>query len=135
GAKYTVARNPRWRSAPCEVAPQRVSIRAMLQLSSLAKSFGARSLFSDVTLKLNPGRRYGLVGANGAGKTTFLRMLIGDEPSSEGTITVPRGVRLGVLRQDLRVDDRQPIIEVCMSGDAEVFAALKEQEASSHADG
>ncbi len=103
----------------------------MIQLSALGKSFGARTLFSDVSLKLNPGRRYGLVGANGAGKTTFLKMLMGDEPASDGTIVLPKGTRLGVLRQDLFVDDRERIIDVCMAGDDVVFRALRALESDS----
>jgi ATPase subunit of ABC transporter with duplicated ATPase domains len=52
----------------------------MISISNLAKSYGARVLFEDVSLKLVPGSRYGLVGANGSGKTTFLNILAGDEP-------------------------------------------------------
>lgn len=60
----------------------------MITLSNLGKSYGARSLFADVSLKLNPGSRYGLVGANGSGKTTLLNILAGDEPPSRGHVQI-----------------------------------------------
>ena len=56
----------------------------MISLSNLAKAFGQQTLFEGVSFQLNPGNRYGLVGANGSGKSTFLRMLAGAEPPSDG---------------------------------------------------
>ncbi len=100
----------------------------MLQINGLGKSFGPQVLFSNVTLQLNPGCRYGLVGANGAGKTTFLKILTGDESSSEGEFSLPKNVRVGVLRQDRFMNDAEPIIDLAMMGEQEVYAALKEQE-------
>ncbi|MCC6556348.1 MAG: ABC-F family ATP-binding cassette domain-containing protein, partial [Polyangiaceae bacterium] len=72
----------------------------MISTNNLGKSYGGRTLFEGVSLKLNPGSRYGLVGANGSGKTTFLRVLAGDEPATEGSVGVPKRARVGVLRQD-----------------------------------
>ena len=109
----------------------------MLSVTGLGKSFGARVLFEDVSLQLNPGSRYGLVGANGSGKTTFLRILAGDEPASEGSFVVKKGARLGALRQDLYLEDRELILELAMRGDAVVWNALREQrlaEAGDHPD-
>ncbi|MEN9580568.1 MAG: putative ATP-binding component of a transport system, partial [Pseudomonadota bacterium] len=99
----------------------------MLQISGLSKSFGPQALFSDVTLQLNVGSRYGLVGANGAGKTTFLRILTGDESPTDGEFVLPKQVRVGVLRQDRFMADDQAIIELAMMGEPDVYAALKEQ--------
>ncbi|HSM51046.1 MAG TPA: ATP-binding cassette domain-containing protein, partial [Thermoanaerobaculia bacterium] len=62
----------------------------MISVSNLGKSFGADLLFERVSLQLNPGCRYGLVGANGSGKSTFLRMLAGDEPASDGTVAIAK---------------------------------------------
>jgi len=99
----------------------------MLGLINLGKSFGARTLFEGVSLKLSPGARYGLVGANGSGKTTLLKILAGDEPPSDGSVTVPKQVRMGVLRQDRFLDDAQPILAVATAGDEIVTSARAEQ--------
>ena len=77
----------------------------MITLSDLGRSFGERTLFEAVTLQLNPATRYGVVGANGCGKSTLLRMLAGDDSPTSGSISIPRGVSLGVLRQDRFADD------------------------------
>jgi ATPase subunit of ABC transporter with duplicated ATPase domains len=99
----------------------------MLGTSNLGKSYGARALFEGVSLKLNAGSRYGLVGANGSGKTTFLRILAGDEPATEGSVSLPRTARVGVLRQDRFLRDEDVILDVTMMGDALVWDALVEQ--------
>jgi ATPase subunit of ABC transporter with duplicated ATPase domains len=99
----------------------------MIATSSLAKEYGARVLFADVSLQLNAGSRYGLVGANGSGKSTLLRILAGDEAASAGTVTIARRARLGVLRQDRFLDDQSIILELAMRGDAVVSEALREQ--------
>ena len=99
----------------------------MIEVQGLGKSYGARTLFADVALKLVRGARYGLVGANGSGKTTFLEILAGDEPATEGTVTIAKGTRLGVLRQDRFLDDRKPILDVAMAGDELVTSARAEQ--------
>jgi len=98
----------------------------MISISGLGKSYGGRTLFEDVTLQLNRGSRYGVVGANGSGKSTFLRMLSGDDASYNGSISFLKGARLGVLRQDRFLDDGARILDLAMQGDAEVFDALSE---------
>src|SRR5690242_6794513 len=100
----------------------------MISISGLGKSFGGRSLFEDVSLQLNAGARYGLVGANGSGKTTFLKILAGDEPASEGSFVLPPEARVGVLRQDRFLDDREIILDLAMMGESRVWRALKERE-------
>ncbi len=99
----------------------------MISTSQLGKSFGGRTLFEGVSLQLNPGSRYGLVGANGSGKTTFLKVVAGDEPASDGQVTIPSRARVGVLRQDLSLDDAQIILDLAMMGEAAVFKALQER--------
>ncbi len=96
----------------------------MISLRNLSKRFGPKELFSGVNIELYPGHRYGLVGANGSGKTTFLKILTGDEHADDGTISIPNGVELGVLRQDRFLNDADPILHVTMAGDAAAFAAL-----------
>jgi ATPase subunit of ABC transporter with duplicated ATPase domains len=99
----------------------------MIGVSKLAKAYGGRTLFEDVSLQLNAGSRYGLVGANGSGKTTFLRILAGDEPATDGTVAIPGRDRIGVLRQDLFLDDAQIILDLAMMGDRSVWTALQER--------
>ncbi len=96
-------------------------------LQNLAKSFGARTLFSGVSLDLRKGARYGLVGANGSGKTTLLKIVSGDESASDGTITYPKQLKLGVLKQDQFLADDERVIDAAMRGDRAVFQALLEQ--------
>ncbi|RYZ64919.1 MAG: ABC-F family ATP-binding cassette domain-containing protein, partial [Proteobacteria bacterium] len=99
----------------------------MIGISQLAKSFGGRTLFEGVSLQLNPGSRYGLVGANGSGKTTFLKIVAGDEQASDGQVNIPAQSRMGVLRQDLSLDDDQIIMDLAMMGDAEVWKLTQER--------
>jgi ATPase subunit of ABC transporter with duplicated ATPase domains len=99
----------------------------MIATTALAKEYGARTLFSGVSLQLNAGSRYGLVGANGSGKSTFMRLLAGDEEASEGTVTLVKRARVGVLRQDRFLDDGAIILDLAMRGDAVVWNALTEQ--------
>ena len=68
----------------------------MIATTTIAKEYGARVLFADVSLQLKAGSRYGLVGANGSGKTTFLKIVAGDEEASAGTVAIPRRARVGV---------------------------------------
>ncbi|HWL88310.1 MAG TPA: ABC-F family ATP-binding cassette domain-containing protein [Polyangiaceae bacterium] len=99
----------------------------MIVTSQLEKGYGDRTLFEEVTLKLNAGSRYGLVGANGSGKTTFLKVLASDEPATGGNFSMPSGSRMGVLRQDHFLDDAQIILDLAMMGDAPVFHTLQER--------
>lgn len=101
----------------------------MISVSGLDKSFGAQILFSDVAFRLDPGERYGLVGANGAGKTTLLNILAGDEEPSDGTVSVPRRAKLGVLKQDQFLHEDQEILAVALMGNQELWQAMVEKEA------
>jgi ATPase subunit of ABC transporter with duplicated ATPase domains len=101
----------------------------MLSTQNIGKAYGARVLFEGVSLELNAGARYGLVGANGSGKTTFLGILAGEETATDGTVSMPREARVGVLRQDRFLRDDEPILDVAMAGDRVVWGALAEQRA------
>ncbi len=101
----------------------------MISVSNLAKSFGERVLFADASFQLNPGERYGIVGANGSGKTTLLGILSGDVEPTEGSVSIPRSLRLGVLRQDQFLYEDEPILAVALMGNRELWEAMVEKEA------
>ena len=101
----------------------------MISVANLEKSYGNRTLFAGVTLQLNPGERYGLVGANGSGKTTLLKILSGELDPSEGTVSTPKRLRLGVLRQDQFAYDDEEILSVALMGNPELWEAMREKEA------
>ncbi len=107
----------------------------MLGTSGLGKAYGGRTLFEGVSLQLNRGSRYGLVGANGSGKTTFMRVLAGDEPATDGSVSLPASARMSVLRQDRFLDDDQRILDVAMMGDEVVWSAMTEQRRAIEAGG
>ncbi len=101
----------------------------MISISNLGRSFGDRTLFAGVSLQLNRGERYGLVGANGSGKTTFLNILSGEMDATQGHVSLPKDTRLGVLRQDHFRHEDQRILDVAMMGDLQLWRALEEREA------
>ena len=101
----------------------------MISVSNLGRSFGDNVLFRGASFQLNPGARYGLVGANGSGKTTLLNVLSGDLEADEGTVAIPKDLRLGVLRQDQFVYDDIPIVGVALMGIPELWDAMREKEA------
>ena len=101
----------------------------MISASNLGKSFGERVLFEGASFQLNPGERYGLVGANGSGKTTLLNILTGDGEPSEGSVSVPKSARLGVLRQDQFLYEDQEVLGVTLMGNAELWKVMQEKEA------
>ncbi len=112
----------------------------MIAVTDLAKAYGGTTLFAGASFQLNAGNRYGLVGANGSGKTTLLRILAGDEEASEGTVSTPRRMRLGVLRQDRYLADELPILDVVMRGNERLWRAMRDKDdllarADDHFDG
>ena len=100
----------------------------MISVSNLEKSFGDRTLFASASFQLNPGERYGLVGANGSGKTTLLGVLTGAAEPSAGEVSVPKSARLGVLRQDHFLYEREEILAVALMGNPELWQAMREKE-------
>jgi ATPase subunit of ABC transporter with duplicated ATPase domains len=101
----------------------------MISVSNLSKEFGDHLLFEDASFQLNPGHRYGLVGANGSGKTTLLGMLSGDVEATSGTVAIPKSLRLGVLRQDQFLFEEEEILGVALMGNAELWRVMSEKEA------
>jgi len=100
----------------------------MLSISKLAKTFGDRTLFSNASFQLNAGERYGLVGANGSGKTTLLNILAGSVDPTEGQVSIPKLLRLGVLKQDHFLYEKEEILAVALMGNVELWEAMVEKE-------
>ena len=100
----------------------------MIAVNNVGKSFGDRTLFDGAQFQLNAGDRYGLVGANGSGKTTFLQILAGDAEATDGSVAMPKQLRLGVLRQDQFLYGDEPILHVAMMGNRELWDAMVEKE-------
>lgn len=101
----------------------------MISVSNLEKGFGDRTLFAGASFQLNPGERYGLVGANGSGKTTLLNVLCGTMEPTLGQVSVPKSLRLGVLKQDHFAYENEEILGVALMGNPELWHALAEKEA------
>ena len=87
---------------------------AMLQVQQLKKSYGTRVLFDGVTFALTPGERLGLVGRNGTGKTTLLRLILGEELPDDGQISLPKGYTVGHLSQHLKFTAKTVLEEACL---------------------
>jgi ATPase subunit of ABC transporter with duplicated ATPase domains len=98
----------------------------MISVNGVTKSFGAKTLFESVSVQFTPGNRYGLTGPNGCGKSTFMKILHGEEEASKGTIQLPR--KVGVLRQDQFRYDQNRIIDTVLMGNKALWAALEERE-------
>ena len=101
----------------------------MISLAGLTMHYGSKMLFEDASLSFTPGKRYGLVGANGVGKTTLLRLITGEETPSRGVVSIPRDVQLGVLRQDHFRFEQDRILDVVLQGKPALWAALQEKTA------
>ena len=100
----------------------------MISVTGLGKSFGERTLFAGASFRLDPGERYGLVGANGSGKTTLLNILAGDLHASAGSVSIPRRTRLGVLRQDRFLYEDERVLQVALMGNEELWDAMAERD-------
>jgi ATPase subunit of ABC transporter with duplicated ATPase domains len=97
--------------------------------SGIAMQFGARPLFSNVSVKFGGGNRYGLIGANGSGKSTFMKILGGELEPTAGTIAVDAHERVGRLRQDQFAYEGERVLDVVLMGHAEMWNAMKERDA------
>src|SRR6266852_399638 len=91
--------------------------------------FGAKPLFTDVSVKFGGGNRYGLIGANGRGKSTFMKILGGELEPSAGTVAIDANERGGRLRQDQFAHEGERVLDVVLMGHAEMWAAMRERDA------
>lgn len=100
----------------------------MITVSELDLIFSDKKIFEDVNLKFLPGNCYGVIGANGAGKSTFLKILSGDKESTRGNVIIEKGNRLAVLKQDHYEYDEFHVIETVIMGHKRLYEIIKEKE-------
>ncbi|QQF52933.1 ABC-F family ATP-binding cassette domain-containing protein [Campylobacter fetus] len=100
----------------------------MLEVKSLTQRFGQQLLFEDVNLKFNAHNRYGLIGANGAGKSTFLKILSGETDYTSGEIVIENGKKVGVLGQDQFAFESFTLKDAVLYGNKRLYDAVKEKE-------
>ena len=100
----------------------------MLSVSNLSVQFGKRVLFDDVNTTFSEGNCYGIIGANGAGKSTFLKILAGKQEPTSGHVHLEPGKRMSVLEQDHQMYDDQLVLETVMMGNPELYNIKKEME-------
>ena len=98
----------------------------MLSASNLSVQFGKRVLFDDVNTKFQTGNCYGIIGANGAGKSTFLKILSGVQEPTSGQVHLEKGKRMSVLTQDHYAFDEHPVLETVVMGNKELFKIKKQ---------
>jgi ATPase subunit of ABC transporter with duplicated ATPase domains len=100
----------------------------MLSTANITMQFGAKPLFENVSVKFGEGNRYGLIGANGCGKSTFMKILGGDLEPSSGNVMLDKGERLGKLRQDQFAYEDMRVLDVVMMGHTEMWDAMSERD-------
>ena len=101
----------------------------MITVSDVTFNFGGQVLFKDVDLKFTPGNCYGIIGANGAGKSTFLKMICGELEPTKGTVTIPEKTRLSVLKQDHFAYDAYTVLDTIIMGNERLYQIMKEKDA------
>ncbi|MCD9228913.1 ABC-F family ATPase, partial [Ralstonia pseudosolanacearum] len=101
----------------------------VLSTANITMQFGPKPLFENISVKFGEGNRYGLIGANGCGKSTFMKILGSDLEPSAGNVMLEPGVRLGKLRQDQFAYEDMRVLDVVMMGHTEMWAAAQERDA------
>ena len=101
----------------------------MLIANNITMQFGAKPLFENVSVKFGDGNRYGLIGANGAGKSTFMKILAGVLEPSAGNVAIDSGERMAFLKQDQFAYEDVRVLDVVMQGHAEMWACMQEKDA------
>ena len=100
----------------------------MITVSNLSIQFGKRILFQDVNMVFTPGNCYGIIGANGAGKSTFLKMLYGEMDNTKGSVTFGPGERLSVLKQNHAEFDEFPVLTTVLMGHSQLWKIMNEKD-------
>ena len=101
----------------------------MIQANGVTLRLGKKALFEDVNIKFTEGNCYGIIGANGAGKSTFLKILSGQLDTSSGNISMTPGQRLSFLEQDQNKYDGQVVLDTVIQGNARLYQIMKEKDA------
>lgn len=101
----------------------------MITVNNVSLRFGGRKLFDDVNLKFTPGNCYGVIGANGAGKSTFLRILSGELEPNTGEVSIAPNTRMSVLKQDHHAYDAHEVLQTVIMGNERLYSIMKEKEA------
>ncbi|QCR21665.1 ABC-F family ATP-binding cassette domain-containing protein [Pontibacter sp. SGAir0037] len=101
----------------------------MISTSNVSLAYGKRTLFEDVTIKFTPGNCYGLIGANGAGKSTFLKILSGEIEPNTGSVDIPANARLAVLKQNHFAYDEFPTLQTVIMGHKRLYDIMQEKDA------
>ena len=101
----------------------------MLSVSNLSLRYGKRVLFEDVNVRFTEGNCYGIIGANGAGKSTFLKILSGEIEPTTGKVEIGKDQRMSVLKQNHYEFDEVPVLETVMRGNTKLFAVMQEKDA------
>lgn len=101
----------------------------MLSTNNVSVQFGERPLFENVSVKFSDGNRYGLIGANGAGKSTFMKVIGGELEPTSGEVILQKDLRLGKLRQDQFAYEREKVIDVVLQGHQEMWQVMNERDA------
>ena len=101
----------------------------MITVSNVSLTFGGQKLFSGADLKFLPGNCYGIIGANGAGKSTFLRILSGELEPTTGTVTIPANERLSTLKQNQFQYDAYTVLDTVIMGNQRLYDIMKEKDA------
>jgi len=100
----------------------------MITVTNVSLRYGDKKLFEDVNLKFTPGNCYGVIGANGAGKSTFLKILSGEIDPQTGNVSMSPGERLAVLKQDHFAYEEHPVLEVVLMGHEKLYAVKQEKD-------
>ena len=100
----------------------------MITVSNVSMQFGGSTLFKNVDLKFTGGNCYGIIGANGAGKSTFLRILCGDLEPTTGEVVIPKDVRLSVLKQDHFAFEEYSVLDTVIMGNERLFEIMKQKD-------
>lgn len=100
----------------------------MIQVNNVSLKFGKRTLFEEVNIKFTNGNCYGLIGANGSGKSTFLKILSGEVETTTGDVTISKGERLSFLRQDHYQYDDKRVIDVVIMGNDKLYKIMEEKD-------
>ena len=101
----------------------------MISANNVTLRIGKKALFEDVNIKFTEGNCYGLIGANGAGKSTFLKILSGELESTSGDVVITPGQRLSFLKQDHFQYDEYTVMDTVIMGNARLYEIMKEKDA------